>query len=108
MKTITLEQLHDLINTHISRGGVVIDAYRGESCDVVAGAVLEEGDRGESLHLRCPTQDSGWGTHIPADDVLDVEDNVVSYCLSRGSSYLGDVIFLSPARVEDILQPQTT
>jgi len=108
MKTITHKQLHDLINTHISRGGVVLDAYRGESCDVVAGAVLEEGDRGESLHLRCPARDSGWGTCIPSDDGLDVEGNVVSYRPSAGFGYLGDVIFLSPARVEDILQPQTT
>jgi hypothetical protein len=92
---ITILELADMINVHLAKGGLVMDAYRGEVQVPVSEACLDDWDGREDnlLRLRCPDLATGWAI-IPDTDRLEVHGHEVHYF--SDTDYCGKVVFLNP------------
>ena len=98
MKTIL--ELANTINAHLAKGGLVMDAYRGEGQVPVTEACLDSwnGCQDSVLLLRCPDKATGFGSSILYDFKLEVHGHEVHYFI--GTVYWGKVVFLIPASVD--------
>jgi hypothetical protein len=97
---ITILELADMINAHLAKGGLVMDASRDDVHSPVTEACLDEwnGREDSALFLRCPELRTGFGSSIPDADRLEVHGHEVHYF--SGTDYCGKVVFLNPAPVD--------
>ena len=90
-----------MINDHLDKGGLVMDAYRDDGQFPVSEAFLDEdwdGREDSVLCLRCPYLVRGSGSYVPDTDRLEVHGHEVHYF--SGTDYCGKVVFLNPAPVD--------
>ena len=100
--TLTIIELADMINDHLDKGGLVMDAYRNnEGRFPISEAILDEDRNGREdglLCLRCPDMAKGLMPCIHYTDRLEVHGHEVHYF--SGTDYCGKVVFLNPAPVD--------
>ena len=97
---ITIKELVNMINDHLDKGGLVMDAYRDDGHLPVYEAFLGEdwdGREDSVLCLRCPYLVRGSGSYVPDTDRLEVHGHEVHYF---STDYCGKVVFLNPAPVD--------
>ena len=90
-----------MINDHLAKGGLVMDAYRNEGQFPVSEAFLDEdwdGREDSVLCLRCPNMATVTMPCILDTDRLEVHGHEVHYF--SGTDYCGKVVFLNPAPVD--------